>query len=159
MYFWNVNGLKKHILEHGLSEAQIFYYVLLFVALSAAGMELLAYFPTENPNAWNYIESGLNFLIPTIGTVIAYHANRGAKGTNFAAKYFSICFVMLIRFLVYIIPVMVALAIYYGLSVDWSSPDIEESFATGWFEVMLLSAWYAAFYARVAKHIRDTAKA
>lgn len=159
MYFWKINDLKKLIVERGLSEAQIFYYVLLFVGLSAAGIEFMAYFPSEDPNAWTYVQSGLNFLIPVIGTVVAYHANRGAEGKAFAAKYFSISFVMAIRFFVYLIPVMVALLIYQGVSVDWSSFEDDAAFQTGWFEVVLLSAWYAALYVRIAKHIRDTTKA
>ena len=159
MYFWKINDLKQLIVERGLSEAQVFYYVLLFVGFSAAGIEFMAYFPPEDPNAWTYVQSGLNFVILIVGTVIAYHANRGAEGRNFAAKYFSISFVVLMRFLVYLIPVIVALFVYYGLSVDWSSPDVEKEFQTGWFEVVLQLAWYTALYARIVKHIRDTTKA
>lgn len=159
MYFWKINDLKQLIVERGLSEAQVFYYVLLFVGLSAAGIEFMAYFPSEHPNAWTYVQSGLNFVIPIIGTVVAYHANRGAEGSDFAAKYFSISFVVLMRFLVYLPPIVVALFVYYGLSIDWSSSNVEEEFQTGWFEVVLLSVWYTALYARIAEHIRDTAKA
>jgi hypothetical protein len=159
MYFWKINDLKKLIVERGLSEAQIFYYVLLFVGLSVAGIEFTAYFPSENPNGWTYVQSGLNLFIPVTGTVAAYHGNRGAEGTAFAAKYFSISLVMLVRFFVYLIPVMVVLFVYYGLSIDWSSPEAEDTFETGWFEVVLISAWSAALYARIVKHIRDTANA
>ncbi len=168
MYFWNISGLKKSILENRLSETHNFYYILLFVGVSSASLELVGYFPAEDPSSWDYIQSGLNLIITIVGTVLAYRANGAGAGKNFAGKYFSIGFVVLIRFLVLLIPVFVAIAIYYGLSLDWSSPDIdlevddlevEESFATGWFEVLLISAWYVAYYARVVKHVRDTAKA
>jgi hypothetical protein len=159
MYFWKINSLKKHVFENGLSEAQTFYYILLFVGLSAIGIELMPYLPTENPNSWNYIESIINILIPTIGTIMAYRANGASEGKRFAGKYFSISFVMGIRFLVYLIPAVIMLGVYYGLSVDWSSPDVEQAFDTGWFEVLLFSGWYAAIYWRVVKHVRDVAMA
>jgi hypothetical protein len=159
MYIWKINELKKLIVERGLSEAQVFYYVLLFVGFSVVGIELMAYFPYEDPNVWNYLQSCLNFTIPIVGTIAAYHANGGAKGKSFAAKYFSISFVVLVRFLVYLIPVMVALFVYYALSSDWSSLENDETFQTGWVEVVPLSVWYAALYGAVVKHIRDTAKA
>lgn len=156
MFFWKIDDLKRLIVERGLSEAQTFYYILLFVGLSAAGVELVAYFPAVTPNAWTYVQSCLNFLIPIIGTVAAYHANGGARGKAFAAKYFSIGFVMLIRFLVYFTPVMIVLFMYYALSIDWSASDDEAAIPTGWFDVALLTVWSTALYARIAKHIRDT---
>jgi len=159
MYFWNINNIKKDIREHRLSETQIFYYVLLYVALSALGMELATYFPAEEFNSWDLTESVLYVAITIVGTIAAYRANGGAVGQGFAARYFSIGFVVLIRFLPLAILVLIAIVAYQGLSVDWSSPEIEESFDTGWLEVSLISVWYVAYYARVVKHIRDTAKA
>ncbi len=157
MYIWKINELKKQIVEQGLSEAQVFYYILLFVGFSMVGIELVAYFPYENPNGWDYLQSGLNFVIPLAGTIAAYHVNGGANGKAFAAKYFSISFVVLVRFLVYLIPVMVLLFAYYGLSIDWTSPGDDEALQTGWVEVALLAVWSAALYGAVVKHIRDTA--
>lgn len=159
MYFWNVNGLKKQIVEKGLSETQVFYYILLSVFLTLAAMEVMPYLPIDNPNTWNYLQSAVNLLIPTAGTILAYRANRGAQGKDFAAKYFSIGFVMSIRFLVYFIPLILVLGVYYALTVDWSSPEAASAFDANWFEVALFSAWYAALYARIVKHIGDTAGA
>jgi len=159
MYFWKINELKKQIMEQGLSEAQVFYYILLFVGFSIVGVELVGYFPYEAPNGWSYLQSGLNFIIPIAGTIAAYHVNGGANGKTFAAKYFSISFVVLIRFLVYLIPFMVVLFIYYGISIDWSSLEDDEALQTEWFEVVLLAVWSAALYGAVVKHIRDVAKA
>lgn len=159
MYFWNINNLKKDISEHRLSETQIFYYVLVYVALSALGVELVKYFPAEEFNSWGLAESVLYVAIAIVGTIAAYRANGGAGGQGFAAKYFSVGLVVLIRFLPLAIFVVIAIVAYHGLTVDWSSPEVEESFDTGWLEVSLISVWYVAYYARVVKHIRDTAKA
>jgi hypothetical protein len=156
MYFWKINELKKQIVVQGLSEAQIFRYILIYVALSAAAIEVVAYFPDTESNVWSYVESGVSFLIPVIGTIGAYYANGGARGNAFAAKYFSISFVMLVRFLVYLIPLIVVLAVYYGFIIYESSPDDEQVMQTGWFEVVLMSSWLAAMYVRIGQHMRYT---
>ena len=159
MYFWNIKSLKKDISEHRLSEAHIFYYILIYVVLSAASLELLGYFAVEDSNSWDYIQSGLNLLITIAGTIAVYRANSGAAGKRFAEKYFSIGLVLLIRFFPMFILILFAMFGYYGLSVDWSSPDIEADFGTGWLEVFLVTGLYVAYYARFVKHVRDTAKA
>lgn len=158
MYFWKINELKKLIVQQGLSEAQIFRYILLFVVLSVVAVELVAYLPNEEPNGWDFLQSGLNLMMPVVGTVAAYRVNGGANGKAFAAKYFSISFVVIVRFLVYLIPVMLVLIAYHGFSSDGYSPDDPDAFQTGWVEVALLSAWSAALYGAVVKHIRDVAK-
>ncbi len=161
MYVWNINALKKHLAEQGLSEAHTFYYVLLYVGLSALCTELVAYVPTENPNGWDYLDSTLSVLLPIAGTVYAFLANRGAQGRNFAAKYFSIGFVMLIRFLVYLIPVPFVVFGYYAVRSAWGADaaGADDLAGTNAFEVLVGAALYVAYYLRVAKHIRDTAAA
>lgn len=157
VYFWNINALKKHIVDEGLSEAQIFYYILLFVALSAGAIEFAGYLPNEGPNWWDYLDSAQSVILTVIGTVIAYRANRGAEGKDFAARYFSIGFVMFVRFIVYLVPVYIALAVYYALTMDPSASG--DSVETSWPEFMLSLLWTAAYYLRVAKHVGDTATA
>jgi len=159
MYFWKIHELKKLILEQGLSETQVFYYILLYVGLSVLGVEITGYFPYENPNGWDYLQSSLNIAIAITGTIAAFRVNGGAQGKAFAAKYFSISFVVLIRFLVYLIPIIVVLLIYYGMTTDMGALDSEDALQTGWLEVALLAIWTAALYGTVVKHIRDTAKA
>jgi len=160
VYVWNINALKKHLVEEGLSEAHTFYYILLFVGLSSVATEFVAYVPTENPNRWNYIDTALSILISIAGTVYAFRANRGAMGKNFAAKYFSIGFVVFIRFLVYLIPLGFVMFAYYTIAYAMAGAEsTSELDATSGFEVLLFSAWYMLYYMRVAKHIRDTALA
>lgn len=157
MYFWKIHELKKLIVEQGLSESQVFYYILLYVGLSVIGVEVTGYFPYEDPNGWDYFQSGFNILIAIAGTVAAFLVNGGAQGKAFAAKYFSISFVVLIRFLVYLIPFLAVYIVYYGMTIDVASLENEETLQTGWFEVMLFAVWITALYGSVVKHIRDTA--
>lgn len=153
MYFWNIKSLKQEIRENRLRETWIFYYILIYIVLNAIGIETVAYLPNDESNAWDYAQSLLNIVIAVVGTTLAYRANGGAAGSQFAAKYFSISLVTLIRFIVYFIPVAVAIFAFY-----WSALDSEQPIQTEWFEVALFSLWYAAFYLAIAKHIRDTAR-
>ena len=158
MYFWNIKSLKKDISEHRLSEAHIFYYILIYVVLSAASLELFGYVAAGDSNSWDYIQSSLSIVITIAGTIAVYRANGGAAGKRFAEKYFSIGLVVLIRFFPIFVLMLFAMFGYYGWSADWSSPDVEADFGTGWIEVTLVSGLYVAYYARFVKHVSDTAK-
>ena len=130
-------------------------YVVLYAGLNALGIEVTGYLPYEDVNIWTYVMSALNVLIPVAGTIYAYKCNGGGNGEKFASKYFSIGFVVVIRFLVYLIPLMVLMIVYWVVMFG----EQGELPATTFVEVVLFSAWYALLYFRMAKHISDTAKA
>jgi hypothetical protein len=144
MYFWNINKLKQQLIETGLTERQLFYYILIAVAFEAISYEMTTYLPYTEPNSWSYVESVFNILIPIIGSIAAFRANGGDSGIKFVERYFSIGFVVSIRFLILLIPLI-------GL-VDW--PDYPNSI-----DVITFSSLYVAMYARIVKHIADVAKA
>jgi hypothetical protein len=154
MYFWNIESLKKQLKEPGLTEKQIFVYILIYVAMEAVGMELMSYLPGEDPGLWGYVASALNIAIAVAGTIYAFRANGGATGEHFAARYFSIGFVATIRFLVLLIPIMGGMMVFWAAS--WESEGIVETTPV---EVAVFSAWYAALYLYMGKHIRQTASA
>jgi hypothetical protein len=157
MYFWNITKLKQQLIENGLTEKQLLYYILIFIALSLIGIEIEGYFPYTEPNIWQYVGSALNVFIPIIGTTAAFRGNGGNAGIKFAERYFSISFVVSIRFLALSMPLMLLMMGYwsfaYGLDGDkWpDSPDF--------FEVIIAFIFYVAMYARIVKHIADVAKA
>ncbi len=117
-------------------------------------LELGTHFPPEATNFWDGLLSVLSVLIAVAGTVYAYRANRGGEGQDFAAKYFGIGFVVAVRFLVFGIPILVALILYWSYAFG----DLE-TMPTTPLEVTVIAAWSAAIYLRVAKHMRDTAEA
>jgi hypothetical protein len=156
MYFWNINKLKQQLIETGLTEQQLFYYILIVLAAEVICNELITYLPYTEPNSWSCIESALNILIPILGTIAAFRANGGDSGIKFVERYFSIGFVVSIRFLVLLIPLMALLigssGVIYGFKDNL--PDLPNSI-----EVIISSSWYAAVYMRIVKHIGDVAKA
>ena len=154
MYFWKIESLKEDIANGSFTDKELIPYVVLYVCLYAVGIEIAAYSPYEDINIWTYVLSILNVVIPIVGTIYAYQKNGGGSGNNFASKYISIGFVVVVRFLVYLIPVMIFMIIYwtikYGDQVELPTSIVE---------VIAFSSWYALIYFRVGKHIGDTVRA
>lgn len=158
MYFWNIRKLKLHLINNGLTEIQLFYYILIYVALSSLGFELLIFFPSSEESDWvTYAASTINVLIPIIGTIAAFRANGGRTGSKFPERYFSIAFVAMNRFFVLLIPIM-GLLIFYLISTYGLEPGaLPTSFD---FDFMIaFSVWYAAMYLYIAKQISAVANA
>ena len=153
MYFWKIESLKQDIRVGSFTDKNLIPYVVLYAGLCAIAVEMTGYMPYEDVSVWTYVLSMLNVLIPIAGTIYAYRCNGGANGENFASKYFSIGFVIGIRFLVYLIPLMV-LMITYWVIVFGDQEELPTTFA----EVVVFSFWYALLYFRMAKHIGDTVK-
>ena len=150
MYFWKINKLKKDITSNKFSEKDRFIYAAIYVVLSASFMELMSLFPIEKPNIWDYIRPIANTLIVLFGFSFAYVSNGGNNGTDFLGRFFSIGFVISIRFIVILIPIFAALAAYYGYYYD----ENEEIVSTASDNVPFL-IWYTALFWRICVHIKD----
>lgn len=89
---------------------------------------------------------------------MAYRANGGSEGVNFAARYFSISIVVTIRYMFFLIPIGLAvlLAFFYSLS---QGSSLDKAMMTDGVEVVLLTIWYILIYWAIARNIRDVAKA
>lgn len=149
MYFWNIEALKKDIVKDRLTEKERFVYVLIYLVLTAVGFEYLQQVDTELENIWDSIEAIANVLIVLIGTYCAYRANGGENGQDFLGRYFSVGFVVSIRFFVYLIPIVILLSIYFVLSF----PD-SEAIETTPLEVSVLLAWNGCLYANIVRYLK-----
>ena len=153
MYFWNIEALKSDIKRGEFTDREAISYIVVSLFLYSLGTELIVLFPAEAAhNVWDGVNSLLNIIIPVVGTLYAYKKNGGASGRDFANKYFSIGFVMGIRFLVYLIGVIFLLAIYWSFVV----PDEVDTIPTTWVEALLFSGWYAMLYYKIGEHIGET---
>ncbi len=150
MYFWKIDKLKEEIKAGKLTEKDRFLYALIYIVFGAIGMETMMLLPLENGNIWDFAESIFNVFIVLIGTIFAFNANGSNDGTDFLGKYFSIGFVMAIRFLVYTIPLLIMLFVYYFFAFGE-----EEKIPTNAIEVIPFIIWYAALYWRICVHIRQ----
>ncbi|USH04542.1 hypothetical protein K6Q96_22730 [Grimontia kaedaensis] len=150
MYFWNIEALKNNIKQGVFSEKDRFSYVLIYIVLGLFGTSFGAYFPMESSNLWDKVDDFGLLVITIVGTFFAYKANGGDKGTDFLGRYFSINFVVSLRLLPWLIPMLVGLGIYYSYAFP-----LEEDIVTTPFEVILFQAWIALIYIRMCKHMGD----
>lgn len=150
MYIWKINALKEQIATGQQTEKDRFIYCLIYVTLSVVGMESMSHIPVENPNMWDMTYSIGISIITFFGTMFAYKFNGGANGVDFLGRYFSIGFVVTIRFLVLLIPAFLALILYSAYLV----PEDEEIYSTP-IEIILFLIWAVILYWRICKHISD----
>ncbi len=156
MYFWKIKLLKQYLINNGLTEKQLFYYILIYAGLGALSVEMVGYIPDTEPDLWAYVSSAMNILIPILGTIAAFRANGGSSGTKFAERYFSIGLVVTLRFLVLLIPIVCLMAVYWIFTNGLNSNPSETRLPL---ETIVISVWYAALYLHIAKNIGDVATA
>lgn len=149
MYFWKINELKNDITTGNFGEKDRFIYAFICIALGSLGMEAMMCMPVENPNIWDIIGSIGNIVIPVAGTFFAYKINGANKGTDFLGRFFSISFVVSIRFLVLLLPIFVVLLFYYIKTFP------EEEIVSTPIDVIPFQLWLIFLYVRVCKHIGD----
>lgn len=150
MYFWKIEALKQDIKSNHFYEKDRFSYAFIFIALSVIGMEAMMYAPIEDPNFWDTINSASNIVIPIVGTLWAFKANGGAKGVDFLGRFFSISFVVTIRFLSLFIPMFLLLIAYYINAF----PEDEAIVSTPWDTIPFI-IWFALLYFRICHHIAE----
>jgi len=149
MYFWKIDRLKEDIKNGELVEKDKFIYALIYIVLCEVALYTMAWIPIEDGNVWDVIDTVVNVLIVLVGTIYAYKANGGNTGSDFLGRFFSIGFVVSVRFFVLLIPIMVVLVLYYYVLTE------DELIATTAIDVVPFIVWYAALYWRICKHIGD----
>ena len=155
MYFWNIEKLKEDIVAGRFSEKDHFIYLLMFVALAAILTEAALNMGTRAtiPNIWDAVNSIGHILIPVMGTFFAYEANGAREGKDFLGRYLSIGFVMTIRFLALLVPIITAPIFYYMYAFRGESAVL--MIVTTPLEVIVFLAWLVFLYVRICKHIGD----
>jgi len=149
MYFWKIESLKNDIRSNKLSERDRFNYALIYIVLNALSLELMSYSGYEIGNYWDSFNSISNILIVIVGTIFAFKENGGREGNDFLGRYFSINFVMLIRFMAILMPMIIVwLAAQSLIYAD------EETISTTYLDTLPFIAWYALFYWRICYHIK-----
>lgn len=152
MYLWKIDKLKEELVETGLSQSDLFKYIFIYVFLSAVLLEAIYFIPGEEYSNIDGIQSIANILIIGLATYLCYFANGGKNGTEFAERYFSIGFVVAIRFGALLIPVMIAMGFIF-----WSGQDLDDT-STKWYDVAVMTIWSLLLYWRIIYHINQVAK-
>ncbi|HAS6064768.1 hypothetical protein ABRZ58_21445 [Vibrio vulnificus] len=148
MYIWNIEGLKKDIKVGRLTEKDRFIYMFLTSIFTVLGFELALRMPVEPRNIWDTISSLSSVLIPILGTFLAYRANGADNGTDFLGRFFSISFVVTVRFFALLIPMLVLLSAYY-MSVITENDALVSSAE----DTLPFIAWLGLLYYHIVKHM------
>ena len=148
--FWKIEALKTDIRGGTLTEKQKFIYAFIYLFSCEALINVAGFTPLEGLNMWDGVYSVSSLIIMTVGTLLAFKANGGVFGTDFLGKYFSISFVVAIRFAVILIPIMAGVFSYSY----YAFPEDNEFPSTFWNTTPGI-IWYAALYWRVVVHIKD----
>ena len=166
MYFLDIKALKKQLVSQGLTQRQLFYYILINVVLFTITVERVQLASNGSPNAWDFAGAITNILIMGLGTFALYRANGGDSGTQFAARFFSIWFVGTIHFWLFSILfslVWFVVASFFPsiMSIFFDLTMVEEGrgIQTTGYLVVLGFVYSVLLFVYIGKHIRDVARA
>ncbi len=162
MRIWKIRALKQQLATGALTEAQLFPYFFAVLTLDVLILELVSQLADgSEAGLWDYAGSVGTIIITLGGTWIAWRQNGGAAGQGFLGRYFPLVWVLTIRFLVFSIPVMVAMlaALFYFYEAVLGVAAEEESYAVA-MQVIIVAGWVwmLLFYYRLVVHVRDVAR-
>jgi len=147
MYFWNTNKLKENLQDKSLTDSEVLpYFILNMIFISIPLSD-----SWEDYNSWDYFDEVLSFLLPILGTIYAYLKNNGKNGSHFLQRYFSLGWVLSLRFCVLLIIISLFL-----LLIDYFITDSLNS-KTQWFESLAFLGVQIGYYYRLGFHIEDVA--
>lgn len=163
MYLWNIKALKKNLRTQALTEAQIFWYFFAVLTLETLFFHLTSLLPgDELIDLWDYVEYVGAVIFTIGGTYVVYRANDGASGRHFLTRYFPLMWVLTIRFLVFMIPILIVMGLLaFSFSDTLFDANAEEADFPVFSRAVLAASWiwFLVFYYRLAVHMRDVAKA
>lgn len=111
MYIFNLKGLKDEMVKGPLPEREQVKYLLVYVALTSVSILSMYSYETNN---WDVLAELIFMAIGVLGVVYFYIKNGGAQGERFLEKYFALGFVTAVRFLLYMIPVLLVYGVLAG---------------------------------------------
>jgi hypothetical protein len=151
MYFVQINQLKRDLAAEGWNGS--FPYFIAYFILDALVVATWGTFSFEKELALlDGIEAGLYFAVVVGGTVAAYYSNGGRAGKAFLDRYFALAWVLGIRFIITLTPILFV----FGYFV-WGAEDYPEQ--TTWPEVVAYVLTMVTYYWRLNVHIRDVSHA
>ena len=147
MYFWNIKKLKKEITTSPLSEKEQFKYLIAnTIALGSAMI------PFPENNIWDIYLIMIQGVIMILGIIYIYKSNGGAKGKYLLQRYFSLGWVMLIRWLFLIV---LPAIIVFSLAMEMFFVGLLES--TSIYDVVFVSILSIIYFLLLGKHIKSIA--
>ncbi len=118
MYFWRIEKLKEELRQGQLGQRAAFGYVLIALLASMLPPSAASLWiePSDSSTYGDLLKYGAAMLLAIGGTYIAYRANGGPTGTDFAARYLAVSWVVSIR-----ITILFALAVVLVVCGAWTA--------------------------------------
>lgn len=160
MYFWNLRALKRELIAGGMGEGRLFGYFFAVLIFDIAMLYLGPLFPTKEITVWTYVGTVAMVGTTLIGTYIAWRLNGGTAGRNFFGRYFPLLWVLGVRFWAVILAIVLPVGFVSGIMAVLSGSPVESGDGPSPWEPLALAiawAWLAAFYWRLAVHMRAVA--
>jgi len=151
MYFWNIDKLKQDIKDGGLSESEQFKYLLVFIVLMTLS-EIV--YVGESFSSVKY-DLAIDIIFAIFGTYYLYRCNGGANGKRFLEKFFSIGFVVGVRWIVFII-LPIAFVLFFDAVFMIFNMEDEKIFDI--LDYIIIPIAMLIYYWRSGVQIKDVAK-
>lgn len=148
MRFLSINTLKHELRTDSLTERDAFIYFFAALVVNTLLMNISFAFSGEAEFSPLDIASALTpTFITTFATWFLYIVNGGKNGSHFFLRYFSILWVVGVRFFIFSLILFLVWFGYFAFSV--------ENYEHEWETFALFNIGYAFFYWRVWVHMRD----
>lgn len=148
MRFLSINTLKHELRTDSLTDRDAFFYFFAALVVNTLLMNFSFVFSGEAEFSPLDIASALTpTLIIAFATWFLYLVNGGKDGSHFFLRYFSILWVVGVRFLLFSSLLFVVWLRYFVLPVD--------NYEYEWETFAILNIGYLFFYWRVWIHMRD----
>ncbi|MBI1381804.1 MAG: hypothetical protein GC161_12040 [Planctomycetaceae bacterium] len=148
MYFWRIEELKTAMAARPLSDREVAPYLVVAAGLSS----VLWWTPETELNFWDGADTVLSIAVAVLGTLHVYERNGGAQGQHLLQRYFAIGWVVGIRFLAVVLPLLFG---YYFLLFAAFGVETQQ---TTWQEFLMFAALQISLYWRFGHHVRDLAQ-
>jgi len=149
MYFWAIQRLRNDLASATLSETAAFWSFFLVLLLQVGTFLLTA--SRSQTGVWENFELWFGVFCVLVGTLWAFISNGGGRGRDFLRRYFSLVWVLSVRFAAILIPIGVVWALYSGtrgVPLETFRP----------YEAVAFAALQLLFYWRLSVHMTSVAK-
>ena len=148
MFFWQIERLKEQLVERPLSSRGELPYLIAYVALSTIGL----YFPHPNGDVPAFVDAVVVTTITVAGSLYAYRQNAAGDASFFLQRYFSIGWVVGVRFAAVVLGIFAVYAVVLAIT----GRDISEH--TRWYESVFWWLAEVVFFHRLGVHTGDVAR-
>lgn len=169
MYFWDIKGLKHDLSKGVMRNSDGLIYFLAINLSSSIFLELALYSlgifapkikALSDLSTYSIYQSLISILFTFVLALIAYLINKYVdQGRAFFGRFFSVLWVLSIRFFVFSLSILLVLFLIVASSKIGKREIVQADSTSGLFELIMYSFYVLLFYFRFWLHMYHIAKA